>query len=46
VLGVDASAELGVELGVSASVEEDSMQITDASYWDGTRWVEWEACSA
>ena len=44
--GIDAAAELGIQVGVEASVEEDSMQIVDAQYWDGTQWVEWEACSA
>lgn len=46
VFGIDAAAELGIQVGVEASVEEDSMQIVDAQYWDGTQWVDWEACSA
>lgn len=46
VFGIDAAAELGIQVGVEASVEEDSMQLVDAQYWDGTQWVEWEACSA
>jgi hypothetical protein len=46
VFGYDAGAELGIQLGASGSVEEDSMQVTGAQYWDGTQWVEWTACSA
>jgi hypothetical protein len=46
VFGVDASGKLGVELGVSASVKEDSMTTTGAQYWDGSQWVDWEECSA
>jgi hypothetical protein len=45
VFGVDATAKLGVELGVSASVKTDSLAINDAQYWDGTQWVDWEECS-
>jgi hypothetical protein len=46
VFGFDGSAELGIQVGASGSVEEDSMEVVDAQYWDGTQWVEWEACSA
>lgn len=46
VFGVDASGKLGVELGYSGSVKEDSMNITDAQYWDGAQWVDWEECAA
>lgn len=46
VFGIDASGELGVQLGVSASVSEDSMTSTGAQYWNGSQWVEWEECSA
>lgn len=46
VFGVDAEGKLGIELGVSASVSEDSMETTGAQYWDGTQWVDWEECSA
>lgn len=46
VFGVDASGKLGVELGYSGSVAEDSMDITDAQYWDGAQWVDWEDCAA
>ncbi|HYF73511.1 MAG TPA: hypothetical protein VD864_11865 [Nocardioides sp.] len=46
VFGLDASGKLGIELGVSASVQEDSMTTTGAQYWDGTQWVDWEECSA
>ncbi len=45
VLGIDAAGKLGVELGFSGSVSEDSRTITGASYWDGSQWVEWEDCS-
>lgn len=43
---VDASVELGIELGLSSSVTTDSMSLEEAEYWDGTEWVVWEACAA
>lgn len=43
---IDGSGKFGVELGVSGSVTQDSMDITDAQYWDGGQWVEWEECTA
>jgi hypothetical protein len=46
VFGIDATGKLGIELGVSAEVKTDSMTTTGAQYWDGTQWVDWEACSA
>lgn len=46
VFGVDATGKLGVELGYSGSVKEDSMNITDAQYWDGSQWVDWPECAA
>ena len=46
VFGVDATGKLGVELGVSANVKQDSMTTTGARYWDGSAWVDWEECSA
>jgi hypothetical protein len=45
VFGIDATGKLGIELGVSANVSTDSMVSTDAQYWDGTQWVEWEDCA-
>lgn len=45
VFGVNAAAEYVVQFGVEASVSEDSMELVDAQYWDGTQWVQWEACS-
>ncbi|WP_110240374.1 hypothetical protein [Nocardioides gilvus] len=45
-LAVDASLELGIELGVSSSVTTDSMSVDDAQYWDGAEWVVWEECAA
>ncbi|WP_435743820.1 hypothetical protein [Nocardioides sp. SYSU DS0663] len=44
VFGLDAAGKLGIQLGVSASVSTDSMSTTGAQYWDGTQWVNWEAC--
>lgn len=46
VFGFDASGKLGIELGVSADVKQDSMEITEAEYWDGAQWVDWEECAA
>ena len=46
VFGVDATGKLGVELGYSGSVKEDSMNITDAQYFDGSQWVDWPECAA
>lgn len=46
VFGVDASGKLGLELGVSANVKQDSMTTTGAQYWDGSQWRTWEECSA
>jgi hypothetical protein len=46
VFGVDATGKLGVELGYSGSVKEDSMNITDAQYYDGSQWVDWPECAA
>lgn len=43
---LDASGKVVVELGVSGNVKTDSMNITGAEYWDGTQWVDWEACQA
>lgn len=44
---LDASVKYGIEwFGISGSESEDSMDLEDARYWDGTDWVEWEACAA
>lgn len=45
-VGFDASGRLGIELGASGSVVQDSMNVSNARYWDGTGWVDWEACAA
>lgn len=45
VAGIDASGELGVELGVSASVQTHSLVSSGAEYWDGTQWTDWAECA-
>lgn len=44
-LAASGEVEVGAVLGIEGEISSDSMQVTDAKYWDGSQWVPWEGCS-
>ncbi|MGE9808361.1 hypothetical protein [Janibacter sp. G1551] len=42
---LDAAGKVVIEIGVSGEVKTESMDITSATYWDGTRMAPWTGCT-
>ncbi|WP_427384239.1 hypothetical protein [Janibacter sp. G56] len=42
---LDAAGKVVIEVGVSGEVKTESMDITSATYWDGTRMAPWTGCT-